>query len=133
MVLNEGDKCVRGRTECGAAPRSFLPKVGLTLKQVAVLGRGNKFLRSAKIIGVVGFPSPGQRDGGAMMKIVVPHRVEIVTTFGSRPYELDDLSLVFCDQNNRSRRGCFAGGPAHRADDVFVRVVMNRIGGIETK
>src|ERR1700740_2191479 len=133
MVLNEGDKCVRRRTKGWCAPRGCLPEIGLSLKQIAVLGCGNKFLRSAKIIGVVGFPSPGQCDGGSMMEIIVPDRIEIVTALAARPCEFDDLPFVFRYQNNRSRRGGFARGAADRADDVFVRFVMNSIGGIETK
>jgi len=67
------------------------------------------------------------------MEIVVPDRIEIVTALAARSYEFDDLPLVFRDQNNRSRCGGFARGAANRADDVFVRFVMNSIGGIETK
>src|SRR6266446_2030996 len=126
MILNERDKRFRFSAERRATARRFLPKIWLPLKQVAVLGCGNKFLRRAKVIGVVGFPSPSQRDGGAMMEIIVPDRIEIVTAFAARPYEFDDLPLVFRDQNNRSPRGSFAGGAANRADDVFVRFVMNR-------
>src|ERR1700758_316572 len=97
MVLNEGDKCVRGRTESRCAPRGYLPEIGLSLKQIAVLGGGNKFLRRAQIIRVVGFPFSGERDGGAMMEIVVPNRVEIVAAFTTGLDELGNLPLVFGD------------------------------------
>ena len=109
MILNERDKCVRGRTESWCTARCCLPKIRLSLKQIAVLGRRNKFLRSAKIIGVVGFPSPGQRDSGAMMEIVVPNRIEIITAFAARTDEFGDLPLVFRDQNNRVPFLIFAG------------------------
>src|SRR4029077_4182586 len=133
MILNEGDKCLRGRTESWCAARGYLPKIRLSLKQIAVLGRGNEFLRTAKIVGVVGLSSPGQRDGGAMMKIVVPNCIEVVTAFAARPDEFGNLPLVFRDQNNRAPDGGFARGASNCADDVFVRLLVNRVGGVETK
>jgi hypothetical protein len=97
VVLNEGDKCVRGRTESRGAARCFLPEIRLSLKQITVLGCGNKFLRRAEKIAVVRFPSSSQGDDGAVMEIVVPNRIEIVAIFASGTDELGNLPLVFGD------------------------------------
>src|SRR5205823_3057371 len=132
-VLNERDKRFRFSAERRATARRFLPKIWLPLKQVAVLGCGNKLLRRAKVIGVVSFPSPSQRDGGAMMEIVVPNRIEIVAAFFARLNQFCYLPFILRDQKNFSRLGRFAGGPANRADDVLVRVIMDRVGGIEAE
>src|SRR5580700_6876036 len=68
-----------------------------------------------------------------MMEIVVPDSIEIVTAFAAWLDEFGNLALVFRDQNNRSRRGGFARGAPNRANDVFVRLIMNRVRGVETK
>ena len=67
------------------------------------------------------------------MEIVVPNRIEIVATFAAGTDELGNLPLVFGDQNDRAWSSGFAGGPANCADDVFVRFIMNRIGGVEAE
>src|SRR5437016_13068975 len=97
MILNEGDERVWGRTKSRRAARCFLPEIGLSLKQITVLGRGNKFLRRAEIIAVVRFPFSGQRDDRAVMEIVVPNRIEIVAAFAAGTNELGNLPLVFGD------------------------------------
>src|SRR5437016_14510714 len=109
MILNEGDERVWGRTKSRRAARCFLPEVGLSLKQITVLGCGNKLLRRAEIIAVVRFPFSGQRHDRAMMKIIVPNCIEIIAAFAARTDELRNLPLVFGDQNNRARSSGFAG------------------------
>src|SRR5207302_901605 len=115
VVLNEGDKCVWGRAESRRAARCFLPEIGLSLKQITVLGCGNKFLRRAEKIAVVRFPSSGQCDDGAVMKIVVPNRIEIVAAFAPGTDQLGNLPLVFGDHNDRAWSTGFACGPANCA------------------
>ena len=97
MVLNKSDERVRRRTESRCAARRFLPKVGLALEQITVLGRGNKLLRRAEIIAVVRFPSSGQCDDGAVMEVIIPNRIEIVAAFAPRANELGNLPLIFGD------------------------------------
>src|SRR4051794_10549599 len=67
------------------------------------------------------------------MKIIVPNRVEIVAAFAAGTKELGNLPLILRDQNNIPRLGSLTGGPTHCADDVFVRVIMDRIGGVEAE
>src|SRR5262249_36765097 len=125
VIFDKGDKRFRPRTECRASTRRFLPKVGLALKQITVLGRGNKFLRASKIIGVVGLAFSGQCHDGGVMKIVVPDRVEIVPAFFARQNQLRFLPLVLSDQNDLAWFGGLTRGPADLAADVFVGTVFN--------
>ena len=131
MILDERDKRFRRRSKRSRSPRRFLPQIWLTLKQIAVLSCGNEFLRVAQIIGVVSFAFSGQRDHGAMMKIVVPNCVEIVAAFIARANQFGFLPLILCDQNNIARLCGVASGPPDCSHDVFVGGVFHLLRGIE--
>src|SRR3954452_6408673 len=68
-----------------------------------------------------------------MMPVIVPKRIEIVAPFTSGPDQFQFLRLIFRDQQNRSFAGCFARGPSDRADDVFLRFIVNALGRVEAK
>ena len=133
MILDERDECFRRGSKCRCAARRFLPDVGLALKKIAVLGRGNEFLRRAHVICVISFAFLRERNSGAVMEIVVPHSVEIIATFTARSNQFGFLPLIFCEQKNRARTSRFARGAADGADDVFIRIVKNALRRIEAE
>src|SRR5947209_17444703 len=68
-----------------------------------------------------------------MMPVVVPKRIEILAPFTSGPDQFQFLRLIFRHQQNRSFARRFARGPSDRADDVFLRFIVNALGSVEPK
>ncbi len=133
MVFDETDECRRGDIERRLAARFFLPGVELPLKEVAVFGRGNELLRVAVVVGVVGFVPAGQGDDGAVMPVVVPEAVESAAAAGDRPDEFGLLRLVLGDEDDGTLPCRDACGLSDFREDVWLRVVVNILGGIETE
>jgi hypothetical protein len=65
-----------------------------------VFSGGNKFLRRATVIVKVGFFPTGQRDQSTVMKVVVPHSIQIVPAFAAGLNHPGFLPIVLGDQNN---------------------------------
>ena len=131
MILDVGHKR-RRRHAVGSRPaRLRLPRVTLSLKQVAVLGGRNQFLRRAVMIRVVGFAPPGHRDDRAVMKIVVPHRIETVATGINGPNEAYGLRLAFGDQNDWLAARSRARAASDVGNHVALRSVVDRLRCVE--
>src|SRR5215217_824488 len=94
MVLQETDECVRRHAARVLPTRGSLPGVPLTLIQKSPLGGGDELLRSAEVVGVVRLSPPGQCDHRAVMKVIVPQRVESAAISGAGPNERCLLRLV---------------------------------------
>jgi hypothetical protein len=70
------------------------------LVKETVFGGGNKFLWRATVIVIVGFFPAGQRNHSAVMKVVVPHSIQIVSAFAAWSHHPGLLAIVLSDQNN---------------------------------
>jgi hypothetical protein len=93
---------------------------------------GCEFPRGTLVVEVVGFSAPRQGDVAAMMKVVVPDRIEAVPTFGGPTDEFGILRLAATMTISRSR----AAARAHRVsscDDVLVGIVENLLRGVEAQ
>ena len=133
MVFDEPDESFRTDAESRHSAGRFLPHVGLALEEITILRGGDELLGTAPVIGVIRFVTIGQSNHGAVVQVVVPKAVKVVTAFAAGPDELGFLGLVFRDQDNRPIAGGDACRPAHRADDVFIRRIDNALRGVETK
>jgi hypothetical protein len=133
VVLRERDEPHGWQVERGRAATVFLPSVPLALIQETVFHGRHELLRSASVPGVVGLGAPRGGDHGAVVKIVVPERVEAVAALLARSHEPSQLSLVLTD-HDRAARG---RGAAHRLDDFFENVrgglVEDLLRGVETQ
>ena len=92
-------KAAGGRSYAGVPRRLSLPRVILALVEIAALDHRYELLRRAEIIRVVGLAATGEGDLRAVVKIVVPERVEAVAPFVSRPREARVLRLVLGDDD----------------------------------
>ena len=84
---------------------------------------GNKLLRGAKIIGIVGLAAPGKPYHGTVMEIVVPDGVAFVSSVLCWPDKLSILWLLLGDKNRFSAAGLLAHHPPYGAQDVIVRMI----------
>src|SRR5437868_4829897 len=99
MVFNEGDEPRRVQIEARSTATLFLPLVSLSLVQISPLQRGNEFLRTSQVIGVIGVPFSGEGDYRAVMKVVIPQSIEAVPTPFDRPHQNRVLRFVLSDQD----------------------------------
>src|SRR5207249_12270006 len=95
----EHDERCRRRVERRRSPRLLLPDIALPLVEKAVLRGGNNLARRAAIIAVIGLPPPGQRHHRAMVKIIVPQRVEPIAAAPLRADEARLLRFVLADED----------------------------------
>ena len=102
------------------------------IKKTVFRGR-NKFLRRAKVITEIGFVATGQRHHGAMMKIVVPHSVQIVAAFAARSRHLGILEIVLGDEDDGVRAGRFPRCAPNSADDVFTGSIADGMCRVEAE
>src|SRR5579863_720198 len=86
VVLQVDDKarCRNVERRCPAV--LLLPGITLPLEQETVFGECDELGRSAAVIAVIGLPASGKRDLGAVVKIVIPDRVETIAAFVERAY-----------------------------------------------
>ena len=125
MVCDERHHALRRQVAAGPATAFFLPAVKLPLVKKAVLDRGDKFLRRAAVVGVVGRVAAGQRDERGVMQVIVPKAIEPVAAGGGWPHEFRFLRLVLGDQDDRALARRLARGAAERGQDV--------LGGVRRK
>ena len=84
---------------------------------------GNKLLRGAKIIRIVGLAAPGKPYHGTVMEIVVPDGVAFISSVLCWPDKLSILWLLLGDKNRFSAAGLLAHRPPYGAQDVIVRMI----------
>ena len=119
VVLQIADES-RCRQPPGRHPAPLLlPGIMLSLKQVAVLARGDEFLRFAAGVAVVRLGAARQRHHHAVVKVVVPHRVEAVAAQFERPNQLRFLCLVLGDDDDRPLARAGARGAPDFREDVL--------------
>src|SRR6266850_3969076 len=94
MVLEEGDERGRLQPESWRAAALLLPFVPLALVKVAPFDGGDELLRLAQVLGIVRLIMPGQRHHRAMMKIIIPERVDAIASLRVWPHQLYMLRLV---------------------------------------
>jgi hypothetical protein len=131
MVLEKIDALMRIDVQRRPTSTLALPRRALPLIQEAMEG-GCEFPRGTLVVEVVGFSAPRQGDVAAMMKVVVPDRIEAVPTFGGPTDEFGILRLAATMTISRSR----AAARAHRVsscDDVLVGIVENLLRGVEAQ
>src|SRR3954463_16776002 len=131
MVFQETNERFRRDSEGGITAGSFLPPVRLALVKVTVFSGGDEFLRASLVVGVIGFVPAGQGDDGAMMPVVIPQSVEIVSAFLTRPNEFRFLRFIFGDEDEIAVRSGRSNGALNCADNVVFGVVMNGLGCVE--
>src|SRR5437773_625322 len=83
------------------------------------------------MIRVVRLALAGERNDRAVMKVVVPHRIEAVTPGIDRPHELRGLRFALGDENDRTFPRRASGAAADLRDDVPPRSVVNTLRRIE--
>ncbi len=124
----------RGRHIVGSRAASLLlPGVPLALKQVPALARRDELLRLAVVIRVVRLPTSGQGDDGAVMKVVVPERIEAVAPLVDRADHPHVLRLVLGDDDHVAPgRGGASFLPNH-SNDVGFGAVVDALGCVEAQ
>src|SRR5204863_3797101 len=85
------------------------------------------------VVGVVRLALACHRDDGAVMKVVVPHRVETVAAGIDGTHELRRLRLALGHENNRTAACGVPRPAADLAEDVPARAVVNRLRGVKTQ
>src|SRR5579864_478862 len=100
MVLKKVDERSRLHSQSGLSAALLLPRISLALEEVAVLNRGDELLRGAQIVAVVGGALPGQRGDRAVVIVVVPERVEAVSSLPLGAGDLGLLGLVLRHQDD---------------------------------
>ncbi len=131
MVFQIGDEGRAGQIECQAAPILLVPAEILPLEQEAPLERRDQFLRAADKVGVVRFRAARQADDRAMMKVVVPLRVESIASL-VRPTNANGLlRLILGDQKNGPPMGCLARVTRQRREKMLVGIVENGLRRIK--
>src|ERR687886_827910 len=94
VVFQKHHERLGWKVEGRGAALLLLPAIILALIQEPMTRGRDELLRLAIIIGVVGFVTSGQRDDGAMVKVVVDERVEAVAAALRRPDEPSVLRFV---------------------------------------
>jgi hypothetical protein len=79
MVLEKSHEYSRLQVQRRGPTPLALPLVILPLVEEAILEGRDDFLWRAVIIGVIGLAASGQGYHGAVMKVVVPERIEAIT------------------------------------------------------
>ena len=85
--------------ESWRAAALFLPFVPLALVEVTPFDGGDELLRLAQVVGIVSRMMSGQRHHCAMMKIVIPERVDAIAPLRLWPHQLHLLRLVLRHDN----------------------------------
>ena len=78
VILQEVHKCRRRQIQGRRSAPSLLKGVTLPLVEISPLRGGNKLLRRAGMIEIIGFGMSGQRHQRAMVEIVIPQCVHSV-------------------------------------------------------
>src|SRR5262249_24106623 len=115
------------------AARLLLPRVVLTLEQISVFRGGDELLRLAARVAVVRLRASGHRDHRAVMKIVVPERVETITALVERPNPTGLLWFVLCNEQDGSPRRRVTCPACDGGQDVLVGIVEDLLRRIETQ
>src|SRR5581483_7612999 len=68
-----------------------------------------------------------------VMIIVVPQRIQPVTTFAYGPYQARLLRLVFADQHNGTLSRCLPRGFGDFSQDVVIGIVVNVLRRVESQ
>ena len=108
-----------------------LPLADLPLEQVAPLYRRDEFLGGSLKVAIIGLGMPGEGDPGAVMEVVVPHAVEAVAALLRGSDQADVLLLVLRYDEDGPRPGGGAGLPVDGNEDMFLRVVVDRVGRVQ--
>ena len=133
VVLQEHDKGFGRQVESRGTARLLLPDITLALIEEAVFRGCHELARSAAVIAVIGLAPSGQRHHGAVMKIVVPQRVEPAAAALRRPREPGLLRLVLADHDRVSAASGLADLTGNRRHDVLVRGVEHLLGRVEAQ
>ena len=88
VVLDETDESLRRNAKRRSAAQNISPRMRLPLIQKTVFRSGNKFLRIPGVVAEIPDVVPSQRADGAVMKIVIPHRIQTVAGFIPSPRHL---------------------------------------------
>src|ERR1700704_3528297 len=95
VILKKVHEAIGFQSKRRRAAPFLLPFIPLTLVKVAPLHCRNEFLRRSFISTVVGFAASRRRNFRAMMKIIIPERIQAVTVLLERPDESGLLHFVF--------------------------------------
>src|SRR6266576_6674956 len=98
MILNEIHEPIRLESKCGRSPLFSLPLVPLPLVQIAPFYCLYELLRRASVTAVIRLHSSSGRNSCAVMKIIVPERIQAVAAFFGWPNQSRVLHFVFFNQ-----------------------------------
>ena len=96
-----------------------------------MFGGGDELARAAAVIGVIGLVMSGQRDHGAVMKIVVPQRVEPVAAALGRAHQPGVLRLVLADDKGGAAASRRSHLPNDGGEDMVVRSIEDLLRRVE--
>src|SRR5438552_15750863 len=117
-MFDETNENLWRNAEGGSAAQRFSPRARLALIKKTVFRGRNKFLRCASVIAVVRFVATSHRHHRAVVKIVVPHSVQIIAAFAALPHHPRFLEIVLGDEDDRARAGRFPPYAPSGTDDV---------------
>src|SRR5262249_51175986 len=136
MVLQKCDERGRQQIQPGLATAFLLPRVPLSLVQIAILERGEKLLRCAEVIGVVRLVSASEGDHRRVVEVVVPEAVEAITIGFERPNQPWMLRFILSNEESGPSPRGEANGMADFGEDVaagFDRVIVDVLRCVETQ
>src|SRR6266567_3749421 len=133
MVFEKGNECLWFQIQTGVSSRRLLPCIRLSLIQITILCRGNKLLRTPKVVAVVGFVSTGQGNNGGMMPVVIPYSVKIIAALLSGPDQFCPLEFILLKQKDVALSRRFPRRASDSSHNIFLRVIKNGLRGIKAE
>ena len=85
------------------------------------------------IVRIVGLLASSHRDDCGVVKIIVPERIETITTGFHWPDQVRVLRFVFCHEINAAPSRCLARTSGDRVQNVLGRGIENLLRRIETQ
>src|SRR6266446_1239936 len=125
VVLQEGDERGGLQPEPWRATALLLPCVPLALVEITPFDGGDKLLRLAQMVGIVSLIMSGQRHHRAMMKIVIPERVDAIASLLLWPHQLHVLRLVLRHDDGCAPAGHLAYAPRYGGKDMIGRLIID--------
>src|SRR5262245_34793740 len=111
----------------------MLPRVVLSLEEKSPFDGGDELLGSTAIVGIIRFSAAAESDSCTVVEVIVPERIDAVSTGLGRPHELGDLRFVFRNQHDRSPASRSSGLLGNHAKNMFRRVVEDLLSRIEAQ
>ena len=125
MVLEEGDERGGLQPESWRATALLLPGVPLALVEVTPFDGRDELLRLPQIVGIVRLILSGQRHHGAVMKIVIPERVDAIAPLLVWSHQLHVLWLVLRHDDGCAPAGHLAYAPRHGGQDMLGGLIID--------